>query len=79
MYYSDTKKKLMATLRQKGTPSLFTTFSCAEYKWDSLGKSIYETLHKTEVSDDFIRQQTPFWKNKLVSKNVTQSTLHFSK
>ena len=59
MYYSDTKKKLMATLRQKGTPSLFTTFSCAEYEWDSLAKSIYETLHKTEVSDDFIRQQTP--------------------
>merc|ERR1712030_71366 len=30
MYYEDTKKKLMATLRQKGAPNLFTTFSCAE-------------------------------------------------
>ena len=79
MYYSDTKKKLMATLRQKGTPSLFTTFSCAEYEWDSLAKSIYETHHKTEVSDDFIRQQTPSWKNKLVSENVTKSTLPVSK
>merc|ERR1712208_254892 len=33
MYYQDTKKKLMGTLRQKGAPTLFTTFSCAEYEW----------------------------------------------
>ena len=31
MYYQDIKKKLMATLRQKGAPTLFTTLSCAEF------------------------------------------------
>jgi hypothetical protein len=36
MYYQDTKKKLMATLRQKGAPTLFTTYSCAEFDWESL-------------------------------------------
>ena len=34
MYYQDTKKKLMATLRQKGAPTLFTTLSCAEFDWN---------------------------------------------
>ena len=46
MYYQDTKKKLMATLRQKGAPTLFTTFSCAEFEWDSLIHGIYETVNK---------------------------------
>ena len=41
MYYQDTKKKLMATLRQKGAPTLFTTLSCAEFEWDSLIHGIY--------------------------------------
>merc|ERR1712082_357290 len=75
MYYQDTKKKLMATLRQNGATNLFTTFSCAEYEWDNLAKGIYETVKKTKVSMDFISQQTPAWKNKLISENVTQSTL----
>ena len=79
MYYQDIKKKLMATLRQKGAPSLFTTFSCAEFDWNMLTKQIFETVNKTEVSMEFIKEQTPAWKNKLVSENVTQSTLHFSK
>ena len=79
MYYEDTKKKLMATLRQKGAPVLFTTFSRAEFEWDGLAKSIYETTHKTKVSMDFIQDQSNAWKNKLISENVTQSTLHFSK
>ena len=79
MYYQDTKKKLMATLRQKGAPTLFTTFSCAEYEWDGLAHSIYQTINKTKVSMDFIKEKSPSWKNKLISENVTQSTLHFSK
>merc|ERR1712013_872614 len=64
MYYQDTKKKLMATLRQKGAPTLFATFSCAEFDWNSLALSIYETVNK---------------KKKLISENVTQSTVHFAK
>ena len=79
MYYQDIKKKLMATLRQKGAPTLFTTFSCAEYEWDCLAHSIYQTINKCKVSIDFIKEKSPSWKNKLISENVTQSTLHFSK
>ena len=41
MYYQDKKKELMATLRQKGAPTLFMTFSCAEFEWDHLIQSIY--------------------------------------
>ena len=69
----------MATLRQKGAPTLFTTFSCAEFDWNILAKQIYQTVNKTEVSMEFIKAQSPAWKNKLVSENVTQSTVHFSK
>ena len=42
MYYQDIKKKVMATLRQKGAPTLFTTFSWAEFDW----KQIYQTVNK---------------------------------
>ena len=79
MYYQDTKKKLMATLRQKGAPTLFTTFSCAEYDWNSLAKSIYETVNKKKVSIEDIKKLPATEKNKLISENVTQSTMHFAK
>ena len=79
LYYQDTKKKLMATLRQKGAPTLFTTFSCAEFEWDTLAQSIYETVNKDKISIEEIKKKTPAWKNKLISENVTQSTLHFAK
>lgn len=79
MYFQDTKKKLMATLRQKGAPTLFATFSCAEFEWEELAKSIYETVTRTEISMDEIKQKPSAWKNKLISENVTQSTLHFAK
>ena len=38
-------------------------------------KSIYETVKGTKVSLQFIEDQDSSWKNKLVSKNVVQSTL----
>merc|ERR1712013_776086 len=79
MYYQDTKKKLMACLRQKGAPTLFTTFSCAEFEWNSLAKSIYETVEKKKISLEEIAKKPTAWRNKLLSDNVLQSTLHFSK
>eukprot|EP00092_Neocalanus_flemingeri_P022722 GFUD01024642.1.p1 GENE.GFUD01024642.1~~GFUD01024642.1.p1 ORF type:complete len:2733 (+),score=580.47 GFUD01024642.1:994-8199(+) len=79
MYYQDTKKKLMATLRQKGAPTLFTTLSCAEFEWHELIQKTYETVTKTKVDKKFIEDQDPAWKNKLISENVVQSTLHFAK
>ena len=79
MYYQDSKKKLMATLRQNGPPTLFSTFSCCEFDWNELVQKTYETVHKTKVNIKFIEDQEPAWKNKLVIANVMQSTLHFSK
>ena len=47
-YYEDVKKRLMAFIRQKGGPSLFATFSAAEFAWDHLalreGFNIYYRL-----------------------------------
>ena len=79
MYYQDIKKKLLAFIRQKGAPTLFCTFSAAEFDWNELVHRIYETTTKKKVSLEFIESQTPAWKNKLLSKNVVQSTIHFSK
>ena len=70
MYYQDTKKKLMATLRQKGAPTLFTTLSCAEFDWNELAQKTYETINKTKVDIKFIEKQDAAWKNKLISTNV---------
>ena len=41
-YYQDVKKRLMATLRQKGPPTCFTTLSSAEFDWDELGKDSFQ-------------------------------------
>ena len=79
MYYQDSKKKLMATLRQKGAPTLFCTFSCAEFDWNSLAQSIFQTINKSKISMEEIKQMSAAKKNKLVSENVTQSTIHFAK
>ena len=57
MYYQDVKKRLMACLRQKGAPTLFTTFSCAEFEWDSLVKSIYKTVEKKQISLEEIKKK----------------------
>ena len=78
-YFEDVKKRLMATIRQKGAPSLFVTLSCAEYDWIHLAQKIYETKHKVKVSLEFIQQQSQAWRNKLINENVVQSTVHFAK
>ena len=79
MYYQDKKKELMATLRQKGAPTLFTTFSCAEYEWDHLIQSIYKTVYKQNISIEDVKKLPSSFKSKLVGENVVQSTTHFSK
>ena len=47
------RKKLMATLRQKGTPTAFVTLSSIEYHWRSLLKAIYKTkIKKRQLRKD---------------------------
>ena len=42
-------------------------------------KSIYETVTRTKVSIEYIKQKDRAWRNKLVTENVVQSTMHFVK
>jgi hypothetical protein len=79
MYYEDAKKNVMAVLRQKGSPSLFVTLSCAEYSWKGLLKEIMETVKGRKVTEKKIDELTISQRNKLISENVIQSTLHFQK
>lgn len=78
-YYQDVKKRLMAFLRQKGGPTLFATFSAAEFAWDDLALRIYETVTKEPSTLEFIKSQSVSWRNKLIQENVVQSTIHFNK
>lgn len=79
MYYQDKKKEFMATLRQKGAPTLFMTFSCAEFEWDHLIQSIYKTVYKKDITIEEVQKLPKSFRSKLVGENVVQSTTHFSK
>ena len=79
MYYEESKKNLMALLRQNGCPSIFLTLSCAEFDWPELVKEIAETVYRKKFTMKQIEGLTNQEKNKLVSENVVQSTLHFQK
>ena len=79
MYYEESKKNLMALLRQNGCPTFFFTLSCAEFDWRELLKEIIETVYRKEVNVEDIDKLSPAEKNKLISENYVQSTLHFQK
>jgi hypothetical protein len=79
MYYEAAKRNLMATLRQKGAPTLFITLSSAEYQWEGLLKSVYETVHGELATDEIIKSMSPAEKNRLITDNVVQTTVHFQK
>ena len=64
MYYEEAKKNVMAILRQKGSPSLFVTLSCAEYSWDGLLKEIMETVYNKQFTLEEVQQLTPQEKKK---------------
>ena len=79
MYYQDSKKKLMAMLRQKSCPSLFMTISCAEYRWKELVRQILETEWKKEVSMEYVNSLSDAERNQIISRSAVQSTVHFQK
>ena len=54
MYYEESKKNLMALLRQQGCPSVFLTLSCAEFDWPELLKEILETVYRKKVTQEEI-------------------------
>ena len=68
MYYEGIKKDCMATLRQKGSPTLFLTLSAAEFHWDELFHQVLETVLNREISTDEL-EKTDFSrtdKNKII-------------
>ena len=69
----------MATIRQKGAPSLFITLSSAEYQWEGLLKAVYETVNRTPCTDEILKGMTTAEKNRLITDNVVQTTCHFQK
>ena len=79
IYYQESKKNLMALLRQNGCPSIFLTLSCAEFDWQELLKEIIETVYRKKVTSEYIDNLSEREKNRLISDNVVQSTLHFQK
>ena len=79
MYYEDSKKKLMAMLRQKGCPYLFMTITCAEYKWKELVRQILECEWKQTVTMEYVESLTDGERNNIVSRSAIQSTCHFKK
>ena len=79
MYFEAAKKNLMATIRQRGCPTVFVTLSSAEYQWEGLLKSVYETVYRKPATDQIIESMSASEKNKLITENVVQTTLHFQK
>ena len=79
MYYEESKKNLMALLRQNGCPSVFLTMNCNEFDWPVLLKEILETVHRRKVTEEEIESLSNSQKNKIISENVVQTTIHFQK
>ena len=69
----------MALLRQNGCPSVFLTLSCAEFNWPELLKEIVETVQRRKVTKEYVDNFPDKEKNRLISENVVQSTIHFQK
>ena len=78
MYYEESKKNLMAILRQNGCPSIFLTLSCAEFDWPELVKEIAETVYRRKFTTKQIEDLPDKEKNKLISENVVQSGAVYS-
>ena len=79
MYYEESKKNLFAILRQHGCPTLFLTLNSNEFDWPGLLKEILETELRRKVTDDEIDALSNAEKNKIIARNVVQSTLHFQR
>merc|ERR1712208_171546 len=74
MYYENSKKNLMALLRQNGCPSLFFTLSMAEFDWPDLLQEIIETVYRQKITKEQIAKMTANQKDELITENYVQST-----
>ena len=81
MYYEGIKKDAMATLRQKGSPTLFLTLSAAEFQWEELFHQVLETILNKHISREELEKMdfTRTERNKIIAENVVQTTIYFEK
>ena len=71
----------MATLRQKGSPTLFLTLSAAEFNWNNLFHQVLETELDREISIEELENMniSQTERNKIIAQNVVQTTVYFEK
>ena len=77
-YFQQVKLKVMTMIRQLGAPTLFLTLSAAETHWTDLIKNLLQKERNCVVSDEDVQSLTKADVNKLISRNVTDVTMHFS-
>ena len=58
---------------------MFITLSSAEYQWEGLLKSVFETVNGRPATDEDIQSMSSSERNKLITENVVQTTIHFQK
>ena len=80
-YYEQVKKNVMATLRQKTSPTLFFTITSAEFNWDSLFHQILEHIFDRELTSEEVEKMniSKTERNKIMTENVVISTCFFEK
>ena len=69
MYYEESKKNVMALMRQNGCPSIFFTLSMAEFDWQELLQEIIETVYRQKVTKEQVEGLSSNQKNKIISEN----------
>ena len=71
----------MATLRQKGSPTIFLTLSAAEFNWTELLNQVMETELDREISIEELEKMniSQTEQNKIIAQNVVQTTVYFEK
>ena len=77
-YFQQAKLKVLTMIRQLGSPTLFLTLSAAEVHWNDLIRNLLQKERNCIVSDQDVLSLTKADVNKLISRNVTDVTIHFS-
>ena len=77
-YFQQVKQKVMAMIRQLGTPNLFLTMSAAESHWSDLLRMLVQRETNTVVPLEDVEALSRTEINKLLTRNVVHVNTHFS-
>ena len=76
-YFEAQKKKVMATIRQKGSYTLFITNSAAETRWPELLVILKKTVDKVDISENEAEEMTFEEKARLISTDPVTCAQYF--